>query len=323
MKLKISVALCTYNGGKYVERQLKSIIGQSRIPDEIIISDDSSEDDTREILGSIAPTAPLPIHLNVNPARLGSTKNFEKATLHCSGDIIVFSDQDDWWHPQKLERIEKIFIEDDSVGAVFSNAEMIDANGSPLGYTLWESVKFSKYEQAKFLGNHAIEVLVRHNVVNGASLAIRSSLRPLLIPFPDSGIHDEWIALLISAVSHFSFVSDPLIQYRQHGQQQLGGEKKGFLRHFSESNQYSSDYFSRRSEFFAQVRDRLQSSSCYLLFPGVIGVLNGKIIHLKNRASIIRREEGWILLWLNNVFSARYHRYSSGFISAARDILLP
>src|SRR5437868_6261824 len=117
--MKISVALCTYNGEKYLPDQLASYLKQERLPDELVICDDGSSDNTVEIIKRFATEAPFPVQLHVNENNLGSTKNFEKAFQLCQGEIITPSDQDDVWHEKKLLQLERAFKEHPQIGLVF------------------------------------------------------------------------------------------------------------------------------------------------------------------------------------------------------------
>src|SRR4030095_14430308 len=89
--LFVSIALCSYNGERYLQEQLDSIAGQSRLPDELVVCDDRSLDETAEIIRAFASKVPFPVRLTINERNLGSTKNFEKAISLCRGDIILLS----------------------------------------------------------------------------------------------------------------------------------------------------------------------------------------------------------------------------------------
>ena len=99
--LTISIAMTTYNGEKYLQEQLDSFLGQNRLPDELVVCDDGSQDRTMAILESFSSRAPFPVRIYRNSAKLGYSKNFEKAGSLCTGDIIAFSDEDDVWDAQK------------------------------------------------------------------------------------------------------------------------------------------------------------------------------------------------------------------------------
>ena len=96
----ISVAMCTYNGDKYLWEQLQSIASQTRFPHELVICDDRFTDSTTDIIRDFTGSAPFPVRLHINPANLGAaakgiTRNFEQASRLCTGDLIAFCDQDD------------------------------------------------------------------------------------------------------------------------------------------------------------------------------------------------------------------------------------
>jgi glycosyltransferase involved in cell wall biosynthesis len=196
--VKISVALCTYNGARYLQEQLDSIQSQSRLPDEVVICDDASQDDTRQLLDAFAQRAPFPVRLYFNEVNLGYTKNFEQAIGYCSGDVIVLCDQDDVWHPDKLQCIETAMGQDADAGLIFTDADIIDGDSQPLDYRLWQCADFSEQRLHLFSEGRAVEALINQNAVTGATMAFRSRFRDLVLPIPIGGplIHDWWIALI-------------------------------------------------------------------------------------------------------------------------------
>src|SRR3982751_1684084 len=130
--MRMSVAMCTYNGAEFLPAQLESIVRQARKADEIVICDDGSTDESRSLLKKFAADAPVPVSLRFNEKNLGSVKNFEQAIQLCSGDVIALSDQDDVWRSDKLQLIEEAFGRSPSAGLVFSDAELVDENLQPL-----------------------------------------------------------------------------------------------------------------------------------------------------------------------------------------------
>src|SRR5467141_2319930 len=125
-ELCISVAMCTYNGARFLPEQLESMAAQTRLPGELVVCDDRSTDESVEIVRNFARAAPFPVRLEMNEENLGSTKNFEKAIELCQGEIIALADQDDVWRPEKLSCIAGVLEPDDRIGAIFSDAELID-----------------------------------------------------------------------------------------------------------------------------------------------------------------------------------------------------
>src|ERR1041384_7767563 len=225
--MKISVAMCTYNGADFLPAQLESILVQSRKPDQIVICDDGSTDETRALLQKFEKQSPDVILLRFNKTNLGSIKNFEQAIRMCSGEIIALSDQDDVWRPDKLQLIEQAFTKS-STGLVFSDADIVDENLKPLNRRMWNEVGFDAHKRKLLRNARALEVLATGWTVTGATMAFRSQFMKICLPVPDgiAMIHDGWIALAIAAVADVVAIDEPLIQYPPHERQQIGAPKR-------------------------------------------------------------------------------------------------
>nr|WP_159468478.1 glycosyltransferase family 2 protein [Dyadobacter sp. 3J3] len=230
----ISVAMCTYNGAKYLPEQLKSIANQIIPVDELVVCDDGSNDDTIEVLKTFSENSSFPIFIHQNKSNLGSTKNFEKCLSLCKGDIIFLSDQDDAWRTDKVEKQMAYFNNHPKIDAVFSDAMMMDDDSKPTGRTIWEEIEFNDEAQAKWTRGEAHEILFKGFVVTGATLAIRKKALERLMPFPTHVpdlIHDAYIAMVLSLEEKIAFINDTLISYRIHASQQVGfGSKVEYVR---------------------------------------------------------------------------------------------
>ena len=315
----ISIALCTYNGAVYLPEQLSSLLSQERLPDEIVVCDDHSTDATFDILRAFAADTPFPVILNVNNDRIGSTQNFERAISQCSGDIIFLADQDDVWLPEKLRCLEDVFRGDPAVGAVFSDAELVDHKLTPLDRRLSEVMRFGRTEQALLQTREAPRVLMRRNVVCGATMAFRERFREFVLPIPECWVHDGWIAFLIAAVSRLVYVSSPLIRYRQHGRNQLGASSRT-LSDKVQSNLSADrrDGYRLEAERFRLLLDRLESlPTSHSVVPDV----RDKIRHMEARASLSQHRLLRFRTILREMIAHRYGHYSNGWQSAAADIL--
>ena len=198
-KFILSVAMCTYNGSRFLQEQLDSIASQTRLPGEMVVCDDGSTDDTLQILDGFQKTAPFLVRIHQNEVKLGSTRNFEKAISLCKGDVIVLSDQDDVCLPHKIEKLEHIFKSNPDIGYVFSDALIVDEQLHSLGYTMWEGIHFSIKQRNIFKQGHQVKVLLKHNMVTGSTMAIKSEIKNLILPISEEWIHDAWIALLANA----------------------------------------------------------------------------------------------------------------------------
>ena len=222
--MKISVAMCTYNGEKYIKKQIESILNQSLAIDEIVICDDGSNDKTIEIIEQFQLENPKIISLQKNQVNLGSNKNFEKAISICDGDYIFLSDQDDIWKKDKVKKIIQYFYENESLEAIFTNGELInDKNEKFTEISLWDSVSFME-DQLKNLNDLYLHLIFKSNMVTGATLCIKKEIKNLILPFPDikNLHHDEWIAVIIASRKKIGYLKEELISYRLHSEQQIG-----------------------------------------------------------------------------------------------------
>lgn len=221
----ISVALCTYNGEKYLPEQLESIKRQSVPVDELVVCDDGSTDGTFDILHKLAREVAFSVRIFKNKSNLGSTKNFEKCLSLCQGDLIFCCDQDDAWRSDKVEKQAAYLRDHPDIDAVFSNALVMDDDSKPTGSTIWQEVQFTAGQQRRWQAGQAHEILFGGFVVTGATLALRRSCLERLMPFPTHIprlIHDAWIALALSLESKIDFIAEPLVSYRMHASQQVG-----------------------------------------------------------------------------------------------------
>ena len=328
--LIISIAMCTFNGADYLQEQLVSIVKQTRLPNELVTCDDGSTDSTLQILDEFKKKALFPVIIHCNKKRLGATKNFEKVITLCKGEIIALCDQDDVWLPQKLEKIEELFKEHPNAGYIFSNALVVDKKLNTLDFTLWDRFLFTKTARKRFKQGHQnqVEILIHHNVVTGATMAFRKNIKDLILPIPEEWVHDEWIALLASAVgARGIFVEEPLIKYRLHDRQLIGigigGDKKLDL-----IEQFKKFYDNSKPEFYKNQAERLIYISDQLNLTNKVTketnkLFEERIAHLQAR-QWLHGHSRWKRP--NRVFteliSGHYHRLSNGWKSVIKDIFL-
>ncbi|HEX9366344.1 MAG TPA: glycosyltransferase family 2 protein [Vicinamibacterales bacterium] len=324
--MTVSVALCAYNGAAYLPDQLESIAAQSRPPDELVVRDDASLDDTPAVVRAFAARAPFPVRLEVSARRLGSTRNFDRAIAACAGDIIALSDQDDVWHPDKLRAIERRFHESPGVGLVFSDADIVDAALNPTGARLWARIGFDGRRQRVWHTRGALTALVPGRTVTGATMAFRSTFRALVLPTPDGiapMIHDGWIALAIAAVAGVAFLEQPLLAYRQHGTQQLGAQEAfdGHARLGVRASARHVNAYSMHIASLGALRERLAAGRA-----GPEGVRTARRVgtilrHFDTRAHLPSRRLTRLPLVLRELFTRRYHDYGNGWRSAVKDLV--
>lgn len=321
--MKFSVAMCTHNGASYLGEQLASIAAQSRLPDELVICDDGSTDATRDIITSFAAAAPFPVNFHSNESRLGSTKNFEQAIALCQGDYIALCDQDDVWLQSKLEVIEVEFDRAPKVGLVFTDAEVIDENSRPTGYTLWEKLPVLPAERRRLQTRKAIDDLLAGSTVTGATIAFRACFKDLLLPIPTdlSIIHDAWIAMLVASVSDVLPIEAPLIKYRKHGAQQVGAKQRQLDQGNVRTALRRPNYYRDMIEIGTRVQRRLSELSGVYNSTEAFSRLTIKLTHLRTRRDLPEELLPRFGLVMKELLSGRYHAYSRGLLSAAKDII--
>jgi glycosyltransferase involved in cell wall biosynthesis len=215
----ISIAMATYNGERFLEKQLRSLSEQVRLPDEVVICDDASTDRTPEILAQFAKSAPFPVRVAINDRRLRWRQNFMKAASLCTSDYIAFCDQDDIWVPDKLSVVSR-YLDSDRCVLLQHGYRLIDDDGNSISDDI-------KYPRA------GPEALWRINFgftqVFHRSLLEFSHLWEASVDIFAEGGHDGWIAFLASLYDETLVIDDVLVYYRQHNANVVG-----FLRPASE-----------------------------------------------------------------------------------------
>ncbi|MBC3917986.1 glycosyltransferase family 2 protein [Undibacterium sp. CY18W] len=317
---RISIALCTYNGATYLQEQLQSFRTQSHRPYELVVCDDQSTDATTELIRAFASEVAFPVRLSINQDRLGSRLNFARAIALCSGDVIALSDQDDVWRGDKLEKISQTFI-DDSVTAVFSDAEVTDASLQSLGYSMWQGLKFDAHAIQYMQAGAGFELLLKRFLVMGASLAFRTSLREMILPIPPAWHHDAWIALLAAACGNIAPIDECLLQYRQHGNNQIGGRKKSLLSQIQNALQVDRETYLRDElALWTTLQQRLPRSG--QVIPEHLSGIDDKCAHLQRRMDFPKPRWRRLPAIAAELQSGAYARYARNWGSVALDVLM-
>lgn len=209
----VSVAMATYNGAKYLEEQLDSILSQTLAPAEIMVCDDLSGDGTRAILERYQSKGWL--RFSVNDTRLGYLGNFKKAvSLTHPGHYISLSDQDDCWLPRKIEASMKVMlgIEDGTRPAmVYSDLILVDEDKRLLNTSFRNELGQDGYR-------HCLDTLLFGGFVNGCTMLMNPLMRSYFATIPDRKLmtHDTWIALIAYTFGQVGPVPGAQIEYRRH-----------------------------------------------------------------------------------------------------------
>lgn len=222
--MKISVAVCTYNGEKYINEQIDSILNQTLAVNEIIVCDDRSTDKTIAILNDYADKNPGLFNIIINETNLRSVKNFEKAISLCTGDVIFLSDQDDAWISNKVEKYLAYFEANPAIQVVASNGYCIDEDSQQSEkYAVWDVPQFLREKNIKF--DYFSLITYISNIATGASMAFKKDILKDVLPFPimENFHHDEWIAIISAKNQTFEMLNEKYFKYRIHSNQQVGG----------------------------------------------------------------------------------------------------
>lgn len=226
--MKLSVAMTTYCGSAYVKQQLESLLEQTRPADEVVIIDDCSKDNTAEIVRAFLQAHSLSNwHFSVNEQNLGYKQNFKEAITRTGGDIIFLCDQDDIWHPDKLERMEGMFERYPSCMAMNTGFRYIDGAGAYLqvdGQPGMSNHNLIKRPIAlKAMEPIGFCELVSYNISPGCTMAFRTAVKKLYLDRTRCGVVHDWELNLAAAITDGCwFWNEELIDYRIHGDNAVG-----------------------------------------------------------------------------------------------------
>lgn len=320
--MKHSVVVCTYNGRPFLDEQLQSLCSQTAQADEVVICDDGSSDGTYSILQDWAERQPE-ISLFRNERNVGGTANFATAIAKAHGNILFCCDQDDIWEPSKLDVARSVFETNPDVGYVFSDATRIDKRGECLPFSLWQSlpVPFTELKQTRFADDGGFSQLLRMNVVTGCTMAFRSEFKSLILPIPDGWVHDAWIAICISAVSSGLPLKQKLMRYRQHGAQQIGERRRGWLSQYRVAARMGRERFNNELSAHRALLERLAGQSEWPVAEEKLTLLREKIRFLEDRVRMRDRLFRSPLV-LRNVWRKSYGRFAYGWKSVLQDLLI-
>ena len=314
---KYSVAMCTCNGEQFVKEQLESILSQTILPEEIVISDDRSTDNTLGVVESISRSSPVSFKVIRNKERLGVGNNFMQCIHNCTSPIIFTSDQDDVWLPQKAERILNVFQNHSKALLVFSDGELVDGFAQPLGETIWHGLRISHKMVDK---GDWFSYLLRGGYVAGSAMAIKKELASGINSIPRNWLHDEWLAFAAAIQKGIIAYPESLFLYRQHSGNVMGMKRLGFWGHVKRWKESLGKIQNTRGIkllFYGDIKDAFanmlsleqerQLSKCIRFLVDGQELMNQK---KSKRITTVTR----------NIFNHGYQRFSSGFFSVLRDL---
>jgi len=200
----ISVALCTYNGARWLPLQLDSVLAQDWPSLEVVAVDDASTDGTPALLEAYA-ARDARVRLHRNAVNVGLRRNFEIALGLCRGELVAPCDQDDVWRPDKLRLLTAAL---DGHAAAYCDSLLVDEQGHSLGRRLSDILRL------RAIDDPAVQIF--GNCISGHALLLRRAVAERALPFPEGMAHDWWLAFVAAGEGGIAYCAEPLVQYRQH-----------------------------------------------------------------------------------------------------------
>jgi glycosyltransferase involved in cell wall biosynthesis len=202
-EISVSVVLATYNPSEnFLFEQVNSILDQSRVPNEIIISDDASPTDVKPLVERLTYDVSPSVVFVQGRANVGYSENFLNGLACINGDIIFFADQDDVWFSEKVERILKIFEFNKSKFVIVH--DQVRANSDLV------------FEGLSTLQEYRRKGWSSDNLVHGCATAIRAEILPLVLQCPAYSAYDEWVHFIGDTTQARLVVEERLMAYRRH-----------------------------------------------------------------------------------------------------------
>lgn len=220
---QIDILMATYNGEEYLREQIDSILSQTYTNFRLIISDDCSKDNTREILKEYEKKDKR-IITYFQEKNLGYVKNFEFLLTKVENEIYMLSDQDDFWLPTKIEHTYNK-MKETNADLVFTDLEVVDKDLNMMYPSFNDYMKLTR-KIKKYKNSYKLQYL--YNCVTGCTLMSKRKFLNLILPLPTESkyaIHDTWIACTVANKGKVEYLDEKTIKYRQHGTNQVGTDK--------------------------------------------------------------------------------------------------
>jgi glycosyltransferase involved in cell wall biosynthesis len=313
--------MATLNGAQFIEEQLASLASQTHRPDEIVISDDGSTDDTLQIIRRFSEKAPFEISLNCNATRIGLHRNFEHALSMARGDIVLLSDQDDVWYPNKIQALLATFEKNPSIQVVHHDEDIFDqATGRMLDGTLAERTR-------RLGGWDSI-------LAAGNCTALRREMLSVLLPFPEGFFYDAWINWLPEILGTRLVLLEPLQLWRRHGSNEslpaVAEDRASILklyRRFGFRDPRAG--WEERRRQVSIIRQRISERSHNI--DNLIGAnraslalerVKKEIDRIDVRLSLMRLPRAWRVRRVMQLWNAGFYDNFSGWKSALKDTVI-
>jgi glycosyltransferase involved in cell wall biosynthesis len=261
----ISIAMCTFNGSKFLNEQLHSLLKQEIQPKELVVGDDGSTDNTIDLLTKFSLIAPFPVHITQNAHKLGFQENFLSTASRCEGDWVAFCDQDDIWLPNKLADVHQaIMRSSDDVCLYLQISYICDPqlqHGGRLFPRMVRHTRVGANKEPGFWAWPGFLQTFRVDLVKSLSWKNRPE------DFDVQGRpqpHDKWICMVANAIGGIEYLPKPAALYRRHEFATSGSQDVRLNNNGSKSIDRIVEQYDRLSKLSKQSSDCLLtlSSEC-------------------------------------------------------------
>jgi glycosyltransferase involved in cell wall biosynthesis len=316
--VKISVAIAAYCGEKYIGEQLASIAAQSRVPDEVVIGDDSPDDRMEKVIRDFSGMLNIRYFRNEFP--LGAAANFNRVLSEVAGNVVFLCDQDDLWYPTKVAEMSRV-LAGGGLKGVFCDSTVTDAEAHPLGFSHFDSRGYSglRKDPDRFLKNQ-FEASLRRFPAAGHDMALTGELLEKLLPIPElSNCHDNYLGVGGAALDAWECIPKELGIFRRHEKSTSQAGKKLTLAAQLKAAKESigKNTFAWNAVLFQSVADRLPD-----LPAERRELLLSRVRHSRNREAMntgfVRRAG---LIW-QEIRSGNYRRFGRGWKNVIQDLFL-
>lgn len=321
--------MATYNGEKFLQEQLDSFVVQSKLPDELVVSDDCSTDGTLKILERFAKKAPFEVIINKNKNNLGYAGNFNRALELTTGDLIFLSDQDDVWFENKIVAMSNHASKTDRM-VLLNDAVITDTELNSTGVTQLGQIKKGKLSEGLY--------------VLGCTVLIKRPFFKVCMPIPKGySSHDGWIVKLAEGLNNKLIIDQAFQYYRRHNLNETSyvvNRKKQLTKAHILLDKLRKIYHRRNgtgkfkskallNQQCSLLKKRLASideKEIDFLNPGIIenfiDVLNGNSNDLTVREVLRAKPIMQRVIGGYSLYSDGFYNKYSGIMSYLRDVLL-
>lgn len=304
-QVTVSVVMATYNGEKYLQEQLESIIQQSEKPDEIIIVDDASKDRTVAIIEDFTNKFPFDYTIVIHESNLGVAQSFEDGLSKAKCEYVLICDQDDVWHQEKI-KLTKEALKNGAVLAV-CNAAVVNKNLEQTGVSMFSYIGLpikllDLYTEIE--STDCLRMFLKRNYVTGMCMAGQRKLMLEAAPFPSEMVYDTWLAWNLAQHGKIVFINEQLVLYRQHDSNVIGTKKnKESLR----------EYYSHRKKDKMAILNKYNSlAKVEIQSPTIEKELDQAILFHKERYELTSQNRFMGLKTLcKHVAKGSYRKYTS------------